>query len=337
MQMPDPLLRALDVTPRHAYPFLWADYVELLCLCSRNGWVSRGNVQAQTQEAQDLQVDEEGNEADDAAQLDTDEAAKQFPMELDDKVSARWADIRTRLQAREVSWAGWPFRLEGSMLHSRFDAADPEHRLYVALLMASSLRLCHNTRSGEVSNAFEEISYHWLRRSLNNLWEVRPFGAHQTLPMCYKGTLRIKLEALAVDLKATLMKQASDYDPQDTGDGGIDLVAWMRMGDRRGNWPVIFGQCACSPTDWESKQLSVTGPAVGAHLIPQTDGAAYCFVPHDLHASDTDWQRASHVARTVLVDRSRILHLFRDTKAWGDLPHWSFVDEPAALRAAMAA
>ena len=33
--MPEPLLLALDTLPRHAYPFLWADYVELLCLCSR--------------------------------------------------------------------------------------------------------------------------------------------------------------------------------------------------------------------------------------------------------------------------------------------------------------
>lgn len=321
------LFRAIDVLPRHAYDFLWADYVELLCLCSRNGCVSSGNVQAMVQETQDVQTDldeELHDEFDD-------------PEVLDDRVSKRWTDIRRRLQARTVSWPGWPFRLDGAVLYSAFDDKNPEHRLYVALLIASSLRLCLEERRGEVTNAFEVISYHWLKRSLNDLWVVRPFGAHQTLPDAYEGTLRAKLEALAGDLKAKLQKPADAYDPSDSGDGGIDLVAWMRMGDQRGNLPVIFGQCACSPTDWESKQLSVSGPSVEAHIAPQHQGAAYCFVPHDLHMSDTQWQRASHVLRTVVVDRARILELFRAANAIAALPTWAFVDEPAKLQVAMAA
>lgn len=340
--MADPLLLGIDVTPRIAYPFLWADYVELLCLCSRNGWVSKGNVQAQVQEAQDVQADEESGDPDsadgDAAEEPlADPGAPILPMELDDKVAARWVDIRTRLRAREVSWPGWPFRLEGAMLHSRFDSTNPEHRLYVALLIASSLRLCHKTRSGEVTSAFEEISYYWLRQSLNPLWEVRQFGALPTLPVAYTGTLWNKLVALADDLKAVLVKTAEDYHPADTGDGGIDLVAWQSMGDQRGHWPVIFAQCACSPTEWESKQLSATGPAIGAHLKPKADSLAYCFVPHDLQASETRWQRGSHVASTVLIDRARILHVFRANNAWGVLPAWAFVNEPAAMQAALAA
>ena len=52
-----PLLTGLDKVPRHAYPFLWADYVELLCLCGQNGFVSKGNIDAITQEAGDVQSD----------------------------------------------------------------------------------------------------------------------------------------------------------------------------------------------------------------------------------------------------------------------------------------
>ncbi len=43
--MPEPLFLALDVLLRHSYSFLWADYVELLCFCSRNGMVAKGNLQ----------------------------------------------------------------------------------------------------------------------------------------------------------------------------------------------------------------------------------------------------------------------------------------------------
>jgi hypothetical protein len=328
--MPDPLLLPLDVVPRHAYAFLWADYVELLCLCSRNGLVSKGNLQAQVQEAVDVQSDFGTDDADDDPPEDT------SPEMLGDKVSAKWADIHQRLQAREKSFPGWPFTLEPNLLRSKFDPANDGHRLYATLLIASSLRLCHDKRSGEVSAAFEEISYHWLRQSLNSQWEVRPFGAHQTLPNAYTGTLYAKLQAFASDVEGTLVKDAQAYDPRDTGDGGLDVVAWQQMGDRRGNMPVIFGQCACSPTDWESKQLDVTPAATEAHIYIQHPGAAFCFVPHDLSLNEHRWQRESHVKRTVVVDRLRLLHLFDELKVCNVLPNWPFLVEATQSNAVAA-
>lgn len=320
-----PLFKPLDVLPRFTYTFLWADYVELLCLCSANGSVSKGNLQAQSQEAEDLQAD---SEDDDFPQDD--------PRQRDDRSATRWADIQRRLRARSQSFAGWPFQLDGDVLRCRFDPQQPAHRLYVALLVASSLRLCHNQRSGEVTRAFEEIAYHWLRQSLNPLWQVRPFGAHQTLPGAYTGTLYAKLQALAQDLQGRLVKAPQDYDLRDTGDGGIDLVAWQDMGDQRGNMLVILGQCACSPTDWENKQLAVTPAAAEAHLHLQHPAAAYCFVPHDLYAHDHSWERASHILRTVVVDRFRLLKLFDTLDAWHALPTWPFVAEATRSSIALA-
>lgn len=322
--MPD-LFKRLDVLPRHPYPFLWADYVELLCLCSKNGLVSRGNLQAQVQEAQDVQVDADIDGDPDEIDGPSDESAV-----LDDRVSARWDDIVLRLNARKASYPGWPFELDGAVLRSAYDEQRDDHRLYVTLLIASSLRLCVATRSNEITSAFEEISYHWLRRSLPQFWKVRPFGAHATLPDAYVGNLRQKLERLAADINARLEKEADDYDPNNTGDGGIDLVAWQEIGDQRGNIPVIFGQCACSPTDWEGKQLDVTPAATQAHIAPQHSGAAYCFVPHDLSRSESKWQRAVHVKCVVMVDRLRLLHLFNASNACGTLTHWSFVADAMA-------
>ena len=295
------LLNGLAKVPRHAYSFLWTDYVELLCLCSLNKLISKGNIDATTQEAGDVQVDSVDQPINDDQSED-----------LDDRISRRWADIHARLVARSKQYTDWPFVLEKNVLRSRFNEHNTRHRLYLALLVASSLRLCEEGRAGEVTSAFEEISYHWLRHSLNDLWEVRPFGAHQTLPAAYTGTLLVKLKALAEDIQARMQKSDEQYDPKNTGDGGIDLVAWLKMGDHRGNMPVIFGQCACSPTDWEDKQLDVTPAATEAHLSPHHPGAAYCFVPHDLSANDKLWDRSEHVKRTVLVDRRR---LFKDRKS----------------------
>ena len=337
--MPEPLFISLDVLPRHSYPFLWADYVELLCLCSKNGIVAKGNLQAQQQEAEDLQTDageDEQNAMEDdssIADVDVDRSDGEI---LDDRVARRWDDIKKRLQARFSSFPGWPFELDGEVLRTKFDAENAEQRLYVSLLIASSLRLCHDERSPEVTSAFEEISYYWLRKSVTELWRVRPFGAHQTLPDAYIGTLRAKLEALAEDINGTLVKPATDYDPRNTGDGGIDLVAWQDMGDKRGNMPVIFGQCACSPTDWESKQLDVTPASTEAHIFTQHPGAAYCFVPHDLSMNDKSWERSAHVKRTVIVDRRRLLNLFSVLKASDQLPNWPFVLEATQQSAELA-
>lgn len=319
------LLVDTSKVPRHGYSFLWADYVELMCLCSRNKIISKGNIDAQTQEAGDVQSDsvdlgEDGEETE----------------EMDDRISRRWSDIHLRLTARSKQYADWPFQLERNVLRSIFDKENPRHRLYAALLIASSLRLCIDNRRNEVTNAFEEISFHWLRKALNDLWEVRSFGAHQKLPGAYVGTLFEKFRQLSADIQATHVMPSEQYDKRNTGDGGIDLVAWLKIGDKRGNIPVIFGQCACSPTDWESKQLDVTPAGIRRHVLPQHEGAAYCFVPHDLSANDRVWDRAEHVKGVVLIDRLRLFRLFESCGAVQHLPTWQFVDDAAQSNVALA-
>lgn len=326
-RMHEPLFRPLDRLPGHAYTFLWADYVELLCLCSQNGIFAKGNLQAQEQEAQDIQNDTD----EDLGALEIVTSA-----EVDDKVARRWDDIKCVLSVRQVSFPGWPFKLQGDVLRRKLELASAEHRLYVSLLVASSLRLCNKTRTREITDAFEEISFHWLRQSLTPQWRVSPFGAHQNLPGAYTGTLRAKFEQLAKDIDCPLIKDASTYDPKDTGDGGIDLVAWQMMGDKRGHTQVIFGQCACSPTDWESKQLDVTPASTEAYIKPQHPGAAYFFLPHDLYADDARWNRSTHVKGTVLIDRRRLLHLFAEQKSSVKLPIWPFLLEATAQVAELA-
>ena len=112
------LLADIGKVPRHAYPFLWADYVELLCLTSQNGLVSKGNLEAQTQEAADTQTDS-----------DEDQTGSEESEELDDRISQRWADIHARLTARSKQYADWPFTLEKNLVRSRYEDKNPRHRL----------------------------------------------------------------------------------------------------------------------------------------------------------------------------------------------------------------
>lgn len=319
--MSEPIFVGLDKHPRHSFIFLWADYVELLTLCSLDRTFSRGQLEESMQEGGDLQIDN-------ASEMVGVESSE----EADDAIAKRWDDIKKRFQHRKSSYAVWPFELDGNVLRSTYDSENSGHQLYAALLIASSLRLCAKTRSGEVTTAFEEISCLLLRRSLPTAWEVRSFGAHQTFAQGYQGKIYSKLQQLAEDVRGKLIKDEVTYDARNTGDGSIDLAAWLSIGDRRGNIPVILAQCACSPTDWEYKQLQVTSAATESLIHIDHPAAAYCFVPHDLAQSDAYWDRSAHVHRVVLIDRKRLLHLAANSNALADLPQWPFVKEVTELR-----
>ena len=319
--MADPILTDLHKSPRHAYPFLWADYVELLALCSQDGRYSRANLEETDQEGSDLQRDGDDEEL----------AQKISQEEQDDAVSQRWDDIRPRLVQRSKTYAYWPFELKGNVLYRRFEPNDPGHRLYAALLIAASYRLCHDRRAREVDAAFEEMTYLLMQNMLGIGWNVKPFGAHQAIAVGYNGTLRQKLEQLAPDVHGKLMKEADDYDPRDTGDGGLDVVAWDSLGDSRGHMPVIFAQCGCSPTDWEHKQLSVSPASVEAHIKTQHPGAAWYISPQDLCLGESKWDRSAHVVNVVLLDRRRLLFLAKRHGLEAHVPVWPFVTEAAAL------
>lgn len=316
--MAEPILVDLHRKPRQAYPFLWADYVELLALCSQDGRYSRGNLEEGSQEGGDLESAE-------------DEPGPTDSEQQDDAISQRWDDIKPRLNYRAKHFAYWPFELKGNVLLRRFDQNNPGHRLYATLLIGASYRLCHDKRGHEVGAALEELTYIIMSNMLGSGWIVKPFGAHQTIANGYAGTLRAKFEALANDVHARLMKDADDYDPHDTGDGGLDVVAWNALGDSRGHMPVIFAQCGCSPTDWEHKQLSVTTAAIEAHIKPQHSAAAWYVSPQDLCSSDCKWDRAAHVANVVLLDRRRLLHLAKQYNVVDAIPAWAFTAEAASL------
>jgi hypothetical protein len=318
--MADPILVDINKRPRQSYPFLWADYVELLALCSQDGRFSRGNLAETEQEINDLETDDNEN----------DETKSQS--EQDDAISQRWADIKPRLELRSKTFAYWPFELRGNVLHRCYDDTNPGHRLYVTLLIAASYRLCHEKRAGEVGAALEELAYLLMTKMLGKGWEVRPFGAHQSIAGGYAGTLRQKLEALAIDVHARLMKDEEDYSPSNTGDGGLDVVAWNTFGDNRGHMPVIFAQCGCSPTDWEHKQLSVTPAAIEAHITPQHPGEAWYVSPQDLYLSHNRWDREAHVAKVILLDRFRLLNLAKEHDLGTTIPAWPFASEAASLQ-----
>lgn len=319
----------LSKPPRETYSFLWADYAELRCLTSLDGFYGEGQVVDIFTEPE-LLMDED---YDDALEIEPDEVKAMLDSEA---MSRRWSDISSCLTARQKTMEGfWPFKFEGGVLYSDFDPKNSKHILYFALLLAASLRYLDKTKHAEVTASLEEIGYYVFCSLMPAHWEVKCFGAHQRIHSAYVGTLESKLRALAKDLFAQFI-EGREFDKRDTGDGGLDVVAWHAIGgDGRGNIPIAFAQCGCSPRDWEHKQFEASPANIEAHLHLQHPAANYYIMPHDLRELTGKWCRASNIGRVIMIDRLRILKLSElygiHDKILGAWPH---IEEAISVKVA---
>jgi len=331
--MPD-LFQKLDTPPKDAKGFLWTDYVELRCLTSLDGLYGEGQVVDLETESDELMVDEE---ADNDDYFEGEEEAPDADGEFlknNEAVARKWADISARLSARKISMEGyWPFDIHEGVLYRKFDATDRRHMLYVALLIASALRYCVKKRQSEVTASLEEIGFHLFKSLMPSGWQVRPFGAHQNIADGFEGTLGQKFASLAAEVYPRYVRPADEFDARNTGDGGLDIVAWHPLGDAiRGHIPVAFAQCGCSPGDWEHKQFEGSPVNMDQKIGLQHPASNFYIMPHDMRSLTGGWERGDHIGTVILLDRVRIIRLVEQYALPETFPIWPFVQEAAQLR-----
>jgi len=73
--------------------------------------------------------------------------------------------------------------------------------------------------------------------------------------------------------------EQDDFKQGDSGDGGLDLVAYHPMGDKLGHIPIAFAQCGCSLQDLEHKQLEAHPANWRNKIHLQHPHANYYFSP----------------------------------------------------------
>lgn len=291
----DTFLIKIGDPPRVAHTHVWADYIELLALTSADRLFSAGILEDALGEVEDLAVDQEGLEEDD---------------DHHDAIQRKWADIKRCFRSRQTRFGNsWPFTIEDDVL--RCSIADenvtPRQKLYVVLLISSCLRYVSKVNHASITSGLELVGYHIFKKLMPEPWIVRPFGAHQNIADGYTGTLYNKFQRLAEDLKANLILEADDLRTGDSGDGGIDLVAWYPMGDSLGNIPVAFAQCGASLTALEHKQFEASPVNLNSKILPQHPGMNYYFAPHDIRRSNGRWDKKP--AAVIMLDRFRIMKL----------------------------
>ena len=130
---------------------------------------------------------------------------------------------------------------------------------------------------------------------------------------------------IARDIRCTANFAKADFDPRDTGDGGLDLIAWHPMTDDRDGIPIAFAQCGCSKDGWDSKQFDAS-PARHRNRLPtRHPWANYYFLPVDFRRADGDWAHKSDLAEAIFVDRLRLLGLAQAYDLYAELPEMPFI------------
>lgn len=302
------MLDALDTPPSGADTFIWTDYAELRAITHSDQCFTRGELAGIERRSRD--------------------SGRGFNAET------RWREIINFAGVRALEFGdSYPFTVsddEDTLTLTL--SGEVSQRVYLGLLIAACMRNIGNARRGEVARAFEQACYKVFAALMPAGSEIRATWANGGAEAPYAGTLPNKMRSLAADLRCIPNFKDRDFKATDTGDGGIDLIAWHSMADEREGMPIAFAQCGCSREDWRFKQCEASPNKHGRHFPVMHKWATYYFMPLDLRDVDGDWAYKSDIGEAIIVDRLRLLRLATQYGILGDMPPMPFIEEATAYR-----
>jgi hypothetical protein len=287
---------------------LWADAVELRCLVNPDMMFSKADIAAcVTQETGMRQG------MDDYSQDYEEPRPKDLPEDLREGVGLE--DVFRHLRYRRAAFGeSYPFQVsgEGDILKRQAELTEAQ-RLYVFLLLASSLRNIDKKAQSVFTSGFELACAEALASHLPPGSQVRIFGKNPMKPAGpYSCRLRERVRLLARELLDDFVGRDEDFHPKDTGDNGLDLVAWIPFSDGASGFLRIFGQCACSPDDWKVKQDSCDARNWRNFIKFSTTPVVMTFIPFCFRGANGRWYQSADIHDSVLMDRLRLLSLLAD-------------------------
>lgn len=298
------MLDKLDTPPKGTDPFIWTDFAELRSLVHPDRCFSRGDLSGIERRNRDL--------------------GGGF------KLEERWREIANFSNMRKKEFElFYPFSLtdDADTIIFSFNET-PAQQIYLGLLIASCMRNIRNARKAEVARVFEETCFQLFSKLMPLGSEVRATWANGGVEAPYIGTLYEKMIAIAKDLRCKPNFQYRDFKEKDSGDGGIDLIAWHPMADNREGIPIAFAQCGCSKDDWRFKQLEASYSKHRRKLPVMSPWSTYYFLPLDLRESDGDWAYKDDIgSEAIIVDRLRLVRLVEQYGLYKDLPAMPYIQE----------
>lgn len=310
-------LDRLEQLPKLRDMHHWADHAELLCLLSKDQVLSQGDFGRRIREGR---ITGEGNPADDdydEAQIvdydpESENETKTMPGMVSNRDERLVEDIFEHLVFRSRVFAGsYPFELtENSRTIIVKAQLNYWQKLYVMLLLGSNLHLIKSkAHAGDIADVFEVVGETATRAQLPSSASIFVFGSNiYAREQRYTGLLVDKIEKLASDLNNRLSVQydRKNFKKKDTGDGGLDIVAWIPMGDAAGYELIIFGQCGCTD-EWPRKQFESMAERWRSRIDFFTAPINAIYIPYCFREASGVMFNDDKIVNSVLWDRSRLL------------------------------
>jgi hypothetical protein len=272
----------------------FTDYLEIRCLLKSDGLITLGDTV-------DLLFD------DDLGEFKEETNDKN---EQEDKREQNIREIFNFTISRQNIYSDYyPFTAGAKNTLSVKPNLTKKHFLYISLLLSSNLAYVRPSIH-IITHSFENLSFRLFQLLFPKKSETYLFGAGGN--SIFKGTLYKKIQILTekLNLKTTPYFTEEEFDKNNVGDGGLDLVGWYRFSDKSEGTLMIFGQCACGE-NWIDKELE-------SHPIRWSNWIAFLntpanilFTPRHYRKTDGSWLKKTSMRDTIVLDRLRIIDLSR--------------------------
>lgn len=232
------------------------------------------------------------------------------------------------IRYREVAYSQnlYPFSLENGERLMLKPELDKGHKLYIFLLLCSCTSYLTRSNSSIVRRDFERVSRDILSEYLPENSSCHIMGKTGIQEQRYKGHIIAKLDLLAEDINVSTIYQNHFFAGQNSGDGGLDIVAWSTFrGDTNPKFTQFYvGQCATG-RDWVNKQDE---PCKLSRYIDTPESMNIClFIPYDGRNSNSTFNQEADILTELVFDRLRLMHIPDNFDFIDNIPAFSIVDE----------
>lgn len=287
---------------------LWIDYLELLCIYSYDGVMSKDDMIDEVRQIAEDYIDENSESEDN----DIDES------ELDLEWETRAYNWLEYFQNRKLVYSNYyPFEVDADLISLK-QRITYKRKIYVSLLLSSNLNNSKSKSTQKLTSSFEYISLQAFKESLPKNAKSFLFGKNPlNKGRKYSSKLPKKIEKLGKELGGLEVTfNEEDFHPKDSGDGGLDIFGYIPLDNRnKRNVPLFFGQCACSK-NWKKKihECDASTWKSNLNFSKSTEPSHMIFIPYSIRNIEGHWINHRDHRNAVIFDRERIISNLNDGK-----------------------
>jgi hypothetical protein len=202
-----------------------------------------------------------------------------------------------------------------------------KNKIYFFLLFCSNLGYLRDY-TNEFTSSFENFSHKCFTRILpSHISRSYLFGSSNIDQIQNDDEKSLsfwkKINELADNIKESVVIQRDKLSRSNMGDGGLDIVGWIELGDNCPHKPLFFGQCACT-SEWNVKQNSSKYDRWTNFITFSTYPLNFIFIPFAFRGANGDWHEAHFIEKSILFDRLRLIINFID----GDEEFKQYISSP---------